>query len=59
MGLLIGNELICPLHNAGFSIETGESNQGPVFDGLRTFAVERVDGFIKVKVPSQSWNNLP
>jgi len=50
-GLLVGDEIICPLHNAGFSIATGEPNQGPVFNGLRTFGVERVDGVIKVSVP--------
>jgi nitrite reductase/ring-hydroxylating ferredoxin subunit len=58
-GLLIGDEIICPLHNSGFSIETGESNQGPSFNGLKTFPVERVDGKIKVSIPKQGWGSIP
>lgn len=58
-GLLVGDQLLCPLHNAGFSIQTGESNQGPVFNGLKTFAVERVDGKIRVSVPKQGWSSAP
>lgn len=58
-GLLVGDEILCPLHNAGFSIETGEPNQGPSFNGLRTFQVERVDGMIKVSVPKEGWSNAP
>lgn len=58
-GLLVGDEIICPLHNAGFSIQTGQPNQGPVFDGLKTFQVERVDGKIRVSVPKQGWSNAP
>ena len=58
-GFLVGDQLICPLHNAGFSIKTGEANQGPVFNGLKTFQVERVDGKIKVSVPKKNWSNAP
>jgi nitrite reductase/ring-hydroxylating ferredoxin subunit len=47
------------LHNAGFSIETGEPNQGPSFNGLKTFPVERVDGKIKVSIPKQGWSAVP
>lgn len=38
-GLLVGDEILCPLHNAGFSIATGQPNKGPSFNGLRTFQV--------------------
>lgn len=58
-GLLVGNQIVCPLHNAGFSIETGQPNAGPVFDGLKTFQVERVDGKIRVSVPKQGWSSAP
>lgn len=40
-GLLLGDKIICPLHNAGFDIKTGQQEQGPVFDGLKTFPVEK------------------
>ena len=32
---------------------------GPVFNGLKTFPVERVDGVIRVSVPKQEWSNTP
>lgn len=58
-GILIGDKIICPLHNAGFSIKTGQEDAGPVFNGLKTFHVERVDGKIKVSVPKSGWGSLP
>lgn len=58
-GLLIGDKIICPLHNAGFKITTGQEEQGPVFGGLKTFKVERKDGKIIVKVPQEGWAALP
>lgn len=58
-GTLVGDKIICPLHNAGFSIKSGLPDQGPVFDGLKTFTVERVDGKIKVSVPKIGWNSKP
>lgn len=38
-GSMIGEKLLCPFHNAGFSVKTGEADQGPVFEGLKTFPV--------------------
>ena len=58
-GILVGDQILCPLHNAGFSIETGDANQGPSFNGLKTFQVERVDGVIKVSVPKEGWSSAP
>ena len=59
-GLLVGDKLICPLHNAGFDIKTGKQDQGPVFDGLKTFPVEKTsDGKIKVTVPKVGWDSKP
>lgn len=58
-GLLIGDKIICPLHNAGFRITTGQEEQGPVFGGLKTFKVERKNGKIIVKVPQEGWAAQP
>lgn len=58
-GILVGDKIICPLHNAGFSIKTGDPDQGPVFDGLKTFKVNRVDGKIRVSVPKEGWEKAP
>jgi apoptosis-inducing factor 3 len=58
-GLLVGDKLICPLHSAAFSIKTGQEDQGPVFNGIRTFKVERIDGNIRVLVPKGSWESPP
>jgi len=38
-GLLIGDKIICPLHNAAYKINTGQEEQGPVYGGLKTFPV--------------------
>ena len=47
-GFLSGDKIICPLHNAGFSIKTGKPDQGPVFNGLKTFPVDVKGGKIIV-----------
>ncbi len=56
---MIGDKIICPLHNAGFKITTGHEEQGPVFGGLKTFKVERKEGKIIVKVPAEGWDARP
>ena len=58
-GLLVGDKIICPLHNASFSIKTGGDEYGPVFNGLKTFQVQRVDGKIKVSIPKSGWSSAP
>lgn len=58
-GLLVGDKIICPLHNAAFSIKTGGEDQGPVYNGLKTFQVERVDGKIRVSIPKSNWSSAP
>ena len=55
-GLLIGDKIICPLHNAGFKITNGHEEQGPVFGGLKTFKAERKDGKITVRLPKDGWD---
>ena len=56
---MFGDKIICPLHNAGYSIKTGQADQGPVFNGLKTFPVERKNGKIIVSVPKMGWENAP
>lgn len=54
-GLLVGDKILCPLHNAGFDIKTGHPEQGPIIDGLKTFPVERKNGKVIVSVPKVGW----
>lgn len=58
-GLLVGDKVICPLHNAGFDVKTGLAEQGPILDGLKTFPVERRDGKVIVSVPKNGWDTKP
>ena len=57
-GFLSGDKIMCPLHNAGFSIKSGKPDQGPVFNGLKTFDTEVKDGKIIIRVP-KDWNQAP
>lgn len=33
-GPLFGDKIMCPLHNASFSVTTGYHEEGPIFNGL-------------------------
>lgn len=57
--MMIGDKLLCPLHNAGFSVITGEAEQGPVFGGLKTFPVEIKGDKIRVTIPKVGWDSKP
>jgi 3-phenylpropionate/trans-cinnamate dioxygenase ferredoxin reductase subunit len=48
-GLLVGDELRCPLHHACFSLRTGMALCGPAFDGIPRWRVERVDNRVFVR----------
>src|SRR5215472_16442960 len=48
-GLLIGDELRCPLHHACFSLRTGEALRAPAFDSIPCWRVERVGDNIFVR----------
>lgn len=47
-GLVVGNEVRCPLHHACFSIETGAALRAPAFDALARWATEVRNGQVFV-----------
>jgi apoptosis-inducing factor 3 len=53
-GLLVGEELHCPLHHACFSLRTGMALQAPAFDAIPCWRVERAGPsvFVREKLPA-------
>ena len=53
-GLLVGEELRCPLHHACFSLRTGQLLRPPAFDSIPCWRVERVGDrvFIRERLPA-------
>lgn len=49
--VMADDKVICPFHNAAFSILTGEPENAPAFDGLPVFEVVEKEGKIYAKVP--------
>lgn len=39
-GVLFGNKIKCPAHNATFNVTDGAPDEGPMLDGLQKFPVE-------------------
>jgi apoptosis-inducing factor 3 len=48
-GLLVGDELRCPLHHACFSLRTGEALRAPALDPIACWRVERVGDRVIVR----------
>lgn len=55
--VLFDDKVICPAHNAAFSIVDGFPEQSPAKDGLQTYEVFEEDGKKFVKVPSNFKDN--
>lgn len=53
-GLIVGEELRCPLHHACFSLRTGAALCAPAFDPIPRWRVERAGGsvFVREKLPA-------
>lgn len=47
-GQLDGEEIVCPLHGARFSIVTGAVLGPPAYENLRTFPVRITNGWVEV-----------
>src|SRR5215471_2780344 len=48
-GLMLGDELRCPLHHACFSLRTGEALRAPAFDSIPCWRVEQIGGNVFVR----------
>ncbi|MDP3744136.1 MAG: non-heme iron oxygenase ferredoxin subunit [Methylotenera sp.] len=54
-GVLEGEEIICPLHGARFSVVTGAALTPPAYENLRTFPTRVTNGWVEVDAEAQ-WN---
>ena len=53
-GLMIGDEVRCPLHHASFSLRTGAVLCPPAFDPIPCWRIERIGArvFLRDKLPA-------
>lgn len=52
-GVLEGDEIICPLHGARFSVVTGAVLAPPAYENLRTFPVRVTNGWVEVDAEAE------
>ena len=55
-GLLFDDKVLCPFHNAGFSVISGAPEMGPVFNGLATYEITENEGKLRIVVPKNKLN---
>ena len=55
-GLLFDDKVLCPFHNAGFSVITGYPELGPVFNGLAKYDIQEKNGKLTITVPKNKLN---
>ena len=53
-GKLEGEEIICPLHRARFSVVTGVALSPPAYENLKTFSVRVTNGWVEVDAEGES-----
>ena len=47
-GLVMGDQIECPKHNATFDYRTGEALRLPACENLKTYPAEVIDGEVRV-----------
>lgn len=50
------DKVVCPLHNAAFSVKDGNAEGGPIVNGLEKFEIVEKDGNLHIKVPKAKLN---
>lgn len=54
---MFGEKIVCPLHNATFSIKSGKVETGPIFNGLQTYKITEENGELVIEIPKNKLNS--